>query len=263
MSDKNMYACFKADSMALSFSGELGGENHNPLHKHEYHELIYIKKGISLLGDHTCRQPLFGSSAAFIPAEHVHRSVVIGDSITFSLLLVRKDLLKNGFDGITIFELSKLGIELMNVLCTGRIRDVSSGFPGECLKLLLLLLTEDFQKKARIVRLPEAHDEVNLKILDYIKEHYNKKIVLGDFEKVLPYSSRHLSRLFNRELKISIFEYLRLYRILMASVRLCTENEQVAVIAFDCGYDSLSAFYSDFKKYYGLSPRVLRGRSGG
>ncbi|MGO9374932.1 MAG: hypothetical protein ACLQBD_22940 [Syntrophobacteraceae bacterium] len=41
-----------------------------------------------------------------------------------------------------------------------------------------------------------------------------------DFVAAFPYSERHLARLFKADIKIGIFDYLRLYRSLMASVGL-------------------------------------------
>ena len=69
---------------------------------------------------------------------------------------------------------------------------------------------------------------------------------------------RHLSRLFKQDMKITLFEYLRLYRILMASLALCSRDEAITEIALDCGYESLSTFYRDFNMIYGVAPKSFR-----
>ncbi|MBI9078057.1 MAG: helix-turn-helix transcriptional regulator, partial [Desulfatibacillum sp.] len=74
----------------------------------------------------------------------------------------------------------------------------------------------------------------------------------------LPYSGRHLSRLFKEEMQITLFEYLRLYRILMASLALCEPDRAITEIALDCGYESLSSFYRDFNTVYGAPPKSFR-----
>ena len=69
---------------------------------------------------------------------------------------------------------------------------------------------------------------------------------------------RHLSRLFKADLKITIFEYLRLYRILMASIEMHNPKRTVTEIALDCGYESLSSFYRDFNLIFAVTPKFFR-----
>ena len=60
------------------------------------------------------------------------------------------------------------------------------------------------------------------------------------------------------EMKITLFEYVRLYRILMASLALCEPGKAITQIGLDCGYASLSSFYRDFNMVYGVPPKFFR-----
>lgn len=59
---------------------------------------------------------------------------------------------------------------------------------------------------------------------------------MDDFTAAFPYSSRHLTRLFREDLGLTMFEYLRLYRILMASIALSDESRTITQCAVDAGY---------------------------
>lgn len=82
--------------------------------------------------------------------------------------------------------------------------------------------------------------------------------LLGDMAAAFPYSERHVSRCFKADLGITIFAFMRLYRILMAAIGLLCPDRTVTEIAFDCGYESLSSFYRDFNMIFAVSPKAFR-----
>ena len=86
---------------------------------------------------------------------------------------------------------------------------------------------------------------------------------MADFTAAFPYSGRHLTRIFKQDLKITIFDYLRLYRILMASIELNDPARSITDIAYDVGYDSISSFYRDFNIVFAITPKVFRNRTAG
>jgi AraC-like DNA-binding protein len=58
---------------------------------------------------------------------------------------------------------------------------------------------------------------------------------------------------------IFIFDYLKLYRIFQASLKICNENSgTITETAFSCGYNSLSSFYSDFKDIFSMTPKDFK-----
>jgi len=79
-----------------------------------------------------------------------------------------------------------------------------------------------------------------------------------DFVSIASYSPRHISRLFQEDLGISVFEYLKLFRILIASIELDKKDKKIIDIALDSGYNSLSSFYTDFKSHYLMTPNEFR-----
>ena len=126
------------------------------------------------------------------------------------------------------------------------------------MNLFLELMQEEMQGSADSIRLPLPESDACRKLVGYIESKYNAKISLDHFCSVLPYSSRHISRLFIRELKMTLFEYLRVYRMIHASVALHSKEKSVLEVSLDCGYDSLSLFYSDFMRTFSVTPADFR-----
>jgi AraC-like DNA-binding protein len=231
------------------------------LHYHSCHQLLRISSGITLLVDGERKQPLFSNMTAFIPAGVPHRSIVMGESIKYKSIYLNQTFLKSEEEKVIIFDMSDLGVALYQRV--GLDCD-EEDLHLQCLDLLLRLLKKEFLCKSSLTRIPIANNPENKKIISYMEENFNDKIKLSDFSNVLNYSIRHISRIFKEDLKVSLFEYLRLYRIFRASILLCDSNSNISIteMAFSCGYDSLSSFYKDFKGIFTITPKQFRERSG-
>jgi AraC-like DNA-binding protein len=146
--------------------------------------------------------------------------------------------------------MSKLGVALfdrINSPVTIKESDTDNR-DGQCLNLLMKLLKTEINEKSQLTRIPTPRNPDNIKITEFIGDNFNRKLRLSDFTDVIHYSERHLTRIFKEDLKISIFEYLKLYRIFQSSLMICHSDnpKTITEIAFSCGYDSLSFFYNDF-----------------
>ena len=238
-------------------SGKLTDYSTEKLHRHNVHQVLLIRDGVSLLVEEGRRQPLYGNMCAFLPAGCLHRTVVIGESVTYQSLYISEDMIKIPGTGIVIFSLSELGIALFNRIASEKKRDSGSGILKDIIELFIRILGEDIASGRYDYVLPEPHSEECRKLTEYIEENYMRKISMADFRSVLPYSERHIARLFSVEMKITLFEYLRMYRMFMATVMLHGERS-VLELSLDCGYESLSSFYNDFSRYFSLTPGEFR-----
>lgn len=203
-------------------------------------------------------QPLMGQAAAFIPAEVPHRSTLSGPSASFLSLFIEKSLFKTNLNGIRIFLMSDLARALLNRLNDVNFVDLTAGTEGKCYDVFKRILAEDLDKTLKTVRIPESKNPINQNIIRYLKAHYAEKVSINDLKAVIPYSVRHFTRLFNNELRVSIFEYLKLYRLLMSTTLLVDQTKSITDIAYDSGYKSISGYYKDFNKYFGIAPKELR-----
>ncbi len=236
----------------FSLNGTLADYSTEKVHTHPFHQILMISEGVSMLVTETEKKPLYGSMCAFIPAGSAHRSIVVGSAVRYNSLYFADE--SREMDMIRVFSVSPLFRELFLRLSSELSHVSSQEMQRECFSLLLRLLPEEMGNYFQLI-LPQAVSDNCKKISDYIELNYARKLRLSDFCSVLPYCAKHISRLFFEEMSISIFEYIRMYRIFMASVLLQRERQGVLNTAYDCGYESISSFYADFKKYFSVSPR--------
>ena len=93
---------------------------------------------------------------------------------------------------------------------------------------------------------------------EYIYQHYREKILLEDIAADLHISPTYLSRIFSREMKIRLQEYIARFRVERAANLLKYSNESIAGIGDYVGFPSQSYFGNTFKKYMGMSPGQYR-----
>ncbi|MBN2711078.1 MAG: helix-turn-helix transcriptional regulator, partial [Planctomycetes bacterium] len=76
-------------------------------------------------------------------------------------------------------------------------------------------------------------------------------------------SPEHVARVCRQKLDLTPVEIVNRARINYARQQLTATGRSILDIAFDCGFSSVSHFYSVFKSVTGLTPRQLRleGRS--
>jgi AraC-like DNA-binding protein len=247
---------------AVTVKGVLSDYSTKELHRHSFHQLLLIKRGVSVLVDSSSSQGLFGLQCAFIPAGVSHRSVVVGNLVSYQSLYVRQNLFSCDEHEIRIFTMSVLCAELFNRL--GTIRKIVQSDPvnDRVFELLLDIVLEDMKKKKLFIRLPSPRTDAGKRVVEFIERNYMKNISLVDFRNVIPLSTRQIARLFSEDCGMTIFEYLRAYRVMMSAVHLGGMKE-ILDTAYSCGYHSISSFYSDFKRITGMSPSQFRSVASG
>ena len=111
--------------------------------------------------------------------------------------------------------------------------------------------------------LDEAENQRILSALNALMEqekvYKDNLISLEKLSKLLNTNKHALSQVINENTHQTFFELISHYRIREATQILsASENSKVSDVAFDVGYNSLSAFNAAFKKYTGLTPKQYR-----
>src|SRR5208282_5985600 len=96
-----------------------------------------------------------------------------------------------------------------------------------------------------------------------IEEHALSNARVTDLASSLGISDRHLRRVTEAELGVSPIELAQTQRLLLAKRLLKETALSQTEIAFASGFNSVRRFNALFKARYGLSPRAIRGKSGG
>ena len=101
-------------------------------------------------------------------------------------------------------------------------------------------------------------DEVYVKTLRYVYDHYMEHISAEDIAAALCYSSSHLRHVFQRKSGKTISDTLTAVRLSAAEQALSQSELSVTQIALDCGFCDGNYFSTVFKKHKGISPKDYR-----
>lgn len=101
-------------------------------------------------------------------------------------------------------------------------------------------------------------DQMLTEIKDYIDTNYCEELSLQKISDQFFISPSHLSHLFKRKLGYSPMHYIVRRRIGEAQSMLILTRKSITSIASTVGFDNLSHFNVQFKKYVGLSPLTYR-----
>ena len=96
-------------------------------------------------------------------------------------------------------------------------------------------------------------------ILDYIAEHFNEKISLGDLSQRCFYNPAYFSRLFKKTFNMSFTDYIMDVRLKHCCELLKNSDYTIERIIEECGFSDRNTFYERFKNKYGCTPSEYRG----
>ena len=89
--------------------------------------------------------------------------------------------------------------------------------------------------------------------ISYIYANYDQEISNESIAKAIYIHPRHLTRIFNEELKMTPHQFLTEYRINMA-MNMLEEGAQVKDACYRCGFQNLNAFRQAFKRMNYVTP---------
>lgn len=102
------------------------------------------------------------------------------------------------------------------------------------------------------------NDQILSEIKDYIDSSYYEDLSLQKISDMFYISPSHLSHLFKKKLGYSPMHYIVRRRIGEAQSLLIMTRQSITEISSTVGFDNLSHFNVQFKKYVGLSPLTYR-----
>lgn len=91
--------------------------------------------------------------------------------------------------------------------------------------------------------------EILKSVFDYIDKNLEEKIGLNEIINSCLVSQGYLSRIFKREFKVSVMDYLHMRKIYLAKTYFCFTESNITDVAFKLGYNESGYFGKVFKKY--------------
>lgn len=247
-------------------------------HSHGYYQIYYILRGavVHHLGQSSAR--LSAGDGFILPPDLPHHIEPVEGSVEFYALSFTPDY----FDGTK--ESNKLLLDFLYYLKTeatasvhprltlnyedgafvemllGRIREEFLGqktgkneLIRECLSVILTAFARVyFEERAHSLQAEKSRQLVH-HCIAYIKNHFDEDITLTDMVRLSAMSKTSFCALFTELTGTSFKDYLNRYRIQRAA-KLLQEGTAVAAVSIRCGYNDLSTFHRNFKKYMGMAP---------
>ena len=94
-------------------------------------------------------------------------------------------------------------------------------------------------------------------ILEYIDNNINKEITIEELSNIFYFDKYYIMKLFKKELKITIINYINSIRI-YNSLKEYRYNNQIMRIALNNGFNSLEYYSETFKQITKVSPREYK-----
>lgn len=104
----------------------------------------------------------------------------------------------------------------------------------------------------------QPNQQFLLHVKSLIDNQFDDPMLLRETLGSLPVTVRHLNRLFKLKFHQTIHAYLMDKRLQAAAEKLCHTDESVVTIALTSGFHSMSSFYTNFKRAYGMPPQQYR-----
>lgn len=97
--------------------------------------------------------------------------------------------------------------------------------------------------------------DVICRILNYLNDHFSKRLTVDQVAAHFGYSRSRFSHLFKSTIGYSLPQYLNLLRCQHISEALLTTDTPAVELAISAGFNNAHTFYSAFKSYYHMTPR--------
>lgn len=255
-----------------------------PLHWHDEMELIYIKKGIGRITVDFREYKVTGPSLVLILPGQLHsidpfnEESMEYENIIFSpnmLVSRQNDVTATDFllplitGKITVptvftpvypyYEDIIAPIDACDEICKTKPQGYELYVKSQLFQFFFILdnrcrnLTTTGKNKKTL-------DKMKI-VLKYIENNYMQKITIGDIAAAVGFSESHFMRYFKETMGTSFVEYLRDYRLTIASRLLTSSDSSILNIAAETGFENLSYFNRVFKEKYKMTPRQFRKES--
>lgn len=101
-------------------------------------------------------------------------------------------------------------------------------------------------------------NDIVLNILNYIDNNLYKKITIDELSNIFNYNKDYLMRLFKKEMKCTIIDYINKLRIYNSLDTLKNTRNTILNIALSFGFSSQEYYSEMFNKIMGVSPSRYR-----
>lgn len=240
-------------------------EHHFPFHKHNKGQLTYVEGGVAFLYTRDKTYFLPARHYMWVPAgvEHYFAHRYPANYVRTIYFFRDEDDEQEPFYRQTgIYPVNNLLLEMI-LYTTKWDKDVLPGSNGYRFVKAIKKILPDISTSPLPINLPTTDNKRLQPVLRYINENLAELLTLETIGSEFNISERTLTRLFRATMDISFFQYLKLARMIRAMGYLLETEKTISEIAWDTGYNSVSAFSNTFYKLVGKRPSDFQLRETG
>ena len=259
---------FHINIEAISYANDY---DFNKLHKHNYFEILFFKKGGGYQLIDFKKYPIKDNSCYLIKPNQIHLLERTADSdgllIQFTENMVLSStnnlvfsMLKSYVDNAILFEndvtLSTHFIKTLELIA-GIKKEKSLFYQEKLLHYLSILLLSIYEKTAAIQNKSIQIDGALIQFIDLVDQKLNS-ISVTEYANALNVSTKKLTTLVKEHFDITPLKYI--HRILLLRIKrdLAFKGSSLKEIAYSFNFDSPQNFSLFIKKETGLSPSELQ-----
>ncbi len=249
-----------------------------PLHWHDEMEIIYVTEGSMIVSIQNEEITLSDGDMAFIQPQFVHSIRQHNDNTAkYFNILFRFSLLETNEHGICYekYFLPIYNSRLMIPKYIGRndpINERISPFvrqltdmrrsSEEGIELIIksclygimhYICLESKPKSAQEDYIENLYTRLK-RSLELVENRYDENLTVEEAARVCNFSASHFSKMFRQLTGTSFTQYLKNYRLEVASKKLRKKSMTVSRAAMECGFNNLSYFTRAFRNKYGVAP---------
>ncbi|SCW56613.1 AraC-type DNA-binding protein [Ruminococcaceae bacterium YRB3002] len=161
--------------------------------------------------------------------------------------MISRFCIEGGMDVATSYNLSDIYIEIIDTLTT-----------QEEITKLSKRIAMDYCKRMQNNIKASAMSRNVVASIDYIRTHICGKLTVEDVAEAMNLNPSYLSKLFKKEMGITISQYIRDQKIYIACNMLRHLDDSSLTISNYLGFSSQSHFIQVFKKCIGIPPEEYR-----
>ena len=220
-----------------------------PLHNHRRAQLLFAEKGIMQVHTDAGIWVVPPQRAVWLPSG-VDHGVVSSGALHMRNLYFEPRYCEDMPKECCVVTVTPLMRELILHAVTLPAEYDENGPDG---RLFSVLLDQIKVLPVAPLHLPSPHDKRAKKIAQVISEVPSDGRTLDDWGKEVGASSRTLARVFKCETGLTFGQWRQQARLL-AGLEMLAANTPISVVAFELGYDSVSAFTAMFRRAMGKPP---------
>ncbi len=241
------------------------GITSNAWHEHSFYEIMYFSEGGSEFVIENRRYEVKEGDVLLIKpgSHHFQRRIFDSENSLFCLgfhidSIESGEMAKELFDRGSHFSIGE-GSALSHLLLATKKKLCQSKENSElfakavCDAAISILFDTDMKRE----RSKEIKNESVNKVIKYINENLKEIQSTEDITRELFFSESYLRSIFKREMGISVMQYVRNKKLLLAD-RMLRGGKKPTEIYAECGFLNYSSFYRAYLSHFGVSPKTRK-----